>query len=64
MKFNLRKPLLATCCLLLKTRGFLRKTLTAAEHIVAVRDIHDPFIYMDTFLSFLGEKPFVLNKLK
>jgi hypothetical protein len=44
--------------------GFLAKPSAVAEHIAVARDIHDPFIYMDTFSRLFGQKPFVLNALK
>ena len=58
------RPHMATCYWRLEQSGFFAKPLDVAEHIVAVRDTHDPFIYMDTFSRHFGQKSFVLNDLK
>jgi hypothetical protein len=55
---------LATCYRLMENRGFLAKPLGVAEHIAVGRDIHDPFIYMDTFFRHFDPKLLFLNTLK
>jgi len=55
---------MATCYWLLEKRGFFATPPDVAEHILVVRDTHDRFIYMDTFLRHFDQKSYVFNALE